>query len=212
MQFKIFDLGLVDFEKAYQTQKEIFENVRSGIFASALILCRHYPVITLGRSADRRNILACESVLLDKGIKIYEIDRGGDVTYHGPGQLILYPILNLNFYKKDLHLALRNLESIVIRTLVEFGVTANRLTGSTGVWLGNKKIASIGIAVKNWITYHGAAINIKNNDLDNFSLIRPCGMDIMMTSLESFLGKEVKFSDVKKNITRRWEDGQSYFA
>lgn len=207
MRFEIFDLGLVNFEEAYLAQKKIFENVKAGKLDSALIFCRHYPVITLGRSSDRKNILAREEELQRKGIKILQIDRGGDVTYHGPGQLILYPILDLKFFKKDLHFALRNLETMVIDALGDLGVTANRLPGATGVWLGSKKIASIGIAVKNWITYHGVAINIKSSDLDNFSLIRPCGMDIMMTSLESSLGRQIEFDCVKKIIKGRWKNG-----
>lgn len=204
MKFKVFDLGLVDFEKAYLTQKEIFEEVKKGIIDSALIFCRHHPVITLGRSAKRENILASKEMLMNEGIRILGTDRGGDVTYHGPGQLVVYPILDLSRTKKDLHLALRNLEEMVIRMLSSFGVRADRKAQATGVWIGDKKIASIGIAVKNWITYHGVAINIKDDDLRNFSLIRPCGMDIIMTSLESFFGRQVDFGEVKKIITGGW--------
>lgn len=204
MQLKVFDLGLVDFENARLAQKQAFEEVKKGLIDSALIFCRHHPVITLGRSAKRENILASEKILMNEGIKILETDRGGDVTYHGPGQLVVYPILDLSRTKRDLHLALRNLEEMVIRMLGSFGISADRKAQATGVWLGERKIASIGIAVKNWITYHGVAINIKNDDLHNFSLIRPCGMDIMMTSLESFLGRQVGFEEVKKIITGGW--------
>lgn len=207
MQFKVFDLGLIEFEKASLFQKQIFEEVKKGAFASALIACRHYPVITLGRLAKRENILASDEMLSDRGIKIFKTDRGGDVTYHGPGQLVVYPILNLNLTKKDLHFALRNMEDVVIDTLAEFGVYADRKVNATGVWLGEKKIASIGIAVKNWITYHGVAINIRSDDLKSFSLIRPCGMDIMMTSLECSLGRKIDFSQVINIIAGRWKNG-----
>lgn len=212
MQFSLFDLGLIDFKKALEVQKRIFRDVKSGSLSSALILCRHYPVITLGRSADRKNILAPVSILKDLGLEVYEVDRGGDVTYHGPGQFVLYPVLNLTYFKKDLHKVLRNLETMVLGVLEEFGVIGTRIDGLTGVWVGDKKIASIGIAVKNWITYHGVAINIKKGDMNNFSLIRPCGMDIMMTSLESFLGRKVDFSQVKQIVVRRWGNGQCNLA
>jgi lipoate-protein ligase B len=135
---------------------------------------------------------------------MYEIERGGDVTYHGPGQLMFYPILNLNYFKKDIHWFLRSLEKIAIDLLGEFGILANRVSGSTGVWLGNKKIASVGIAVKNWISYHGIAINIKRNDLENFSLIRPCGMDVKMTSLESQLHRDVQIDTIKAILINKF--------
>lgn len=212
MGLKIFDLGLTEFKKAWQFQKKIFAQIRGGLFKSALILCRHYPVITLGRQAKRQNILISDEELKNKGITLYEVERAGDVTYHGPGQLMVYPIFNLNYFKKDIRLFLRNLEAIAIRMLEELGIAAERKTNLTGVWCGDKKISSIGISIKNWITYHGLAINIKGNDLANFSLIRPCGMDIMMTSAESVLGKDINIDEIKETVIRRWENDQSYFA
>ena len=212
MQFKVFDLGLVDFKKAWDFQKEVFFQVKNDRFKSALILCQHYPVITLGRSATRKNILAQEAELKNKGIKVYEIERGGDVTYHGPGQLTAYPIFNLNYLKKDIHWFLRYLEDIIIGCLSDLGTRAHRLPGLTGVWVNKRKIASIGIAIKNWITFHGFTINIKKEDLTNFSLIRPCGMDIMVTSLESVLGSEIRVTQLKEILTRRLKNDQSAFA
>lgn len=197
MQFRFFDLGLVEFKQAWDFQKEIFAKVKNNEFNAGLICCQHYPVITLGRSANRSHILINQNELTAKGISIYEIERGGDVTYHGPGQLVIYPILNLNYFKKDIDLFLRNLEGIVITLLAKFAIIAKRYRGLTGVWVERKKIASIGIAIKHWITFHGLAINIKNDDLENFSLIRPCGMDIMMTSMETVLNKEVSINSVK---------------
>ena len=212
MELKIFDLGLVDFKKAWDFQKEKFNEVKDGRIPNAAIFCRHNPVITLGRQANPKNILISKAKLHKKGIEVYEIERGGDVTYHGPGQLMIYPVINLTLVKRDIHLFLRNLEKIAIETFAGLGVLTQRASGLTGVWLGNKKIASIGIAIKNWITYHGIALNIKQDDLENFSLIRPCGMDIMMTSLEASIEKEVEFSEVKEILTRRLQNDKSCFA
>jgi lipoyl(octanoyl) transferase len=200
---KLFDLGLVDYQKGYDAQREIFLSVKEGKFNSALLLCRHNPVITLGRAADKQNILAEEAVLRQKNIKVYEIDRGGDVTYHGPGQLIVYPIFNLQFFVKDIHKFLRMLENAVLGFLGDFGVKAKTHTGKTGVWIGDKKIASIGISIRNWITFHGISINIKQDDLANFRLIRPCGLDVEMTSLETVLGKRINLEDIKEAV--EWE-------
>lgn len=211
----VFDLGLLDFHSAVLFQKAIFAKVKSGALKSALIVCRHKPVITLGRLAKRENILAGETELRLKGIEVYQAERGGDVTYHGPGQLTAYPIINLNYFKKDIHLFLRKLENIVIDWLSDFGITAVRYDGLTGVWLGKQKIASIGIAVKNWITFHGVTINIKKDDLDNFGLIRPCGMNIEMVPLEGVIGREVDIDKLKENLIYKFKeafDDQSCLA
>lgn len=209
MEHRFFDLGLVDYKSAWDFQKEIHSRVKNNELKAAAILCQHYSVITAARNTDRKHILASQEDLKAKKIEIYEIERGGDVTYHGPGQLMIYPIVNLNYFKKDIYLFLRNLEKITIDILKEFGIFGERLPGATGVWVEGKKIASIGIAVKNWITFHGLAINIKHNDLDNFSLIRPCGMDIMMTSMESVLNKEISIEEVKETLTRSWQNDES---
>lgn len=206
MEFEIFDLGLVDFKEFLEFQKGVFGYVKSGSFKSALVLCRHLPVITLGRQALMENIRVSEAELKSKGIQIYSIERGGDVTYHGPGQITVYPIFDLARLKKDVHLFLRQLEQVVIDFLSDFGVKGIRFSGLTGVWVGKEKIASIGIAIRNWITFHGLSINIKKDDLDNFRLIRPCGMDIEMTSLETVLGREIYSAAVKDILIRRFED------
>lgn len=191
MEFRIFDLGLVSFKKAWEFQKQVFEKAKNNYFNAALILCRHHPVITLGRQSKRENIRVTLSEIEKRGIQFYEIERGGDVTYHGPGQLIAYPVFNLNYFKKDIHLFLRQLEESAIDFLSGFGIKGDRHKGSTGVWIDKKKVASIGIAIRNWITFHGMSINIKNDDLDNFRLIKPCGMDIEMTSVETILGNNI---------------------
>jgi len=200
MRYKIFDLGLIDYNKALDLQNEVFESVAKGELDSALILCRHYPVITLGRSAKEGNILVDVSLLKKKNIPLYKVRRGGDVTYHGPGQLMVYPVVNLDYFRKDIHWFLNELEGLAIRVLGRFGIGAHRIDGKAGVWVDDKKIASIGVAIKHWISFHGLSINIKMEDLDNFTLIKPCGMDIMMTSMETVLGEEVAIDKVKEYL------------
>lgn len=192
MDFKIFNLGLIKFESAWKLQKELLSQVAAGTLPGALILCRHHPVITLGRLAGEENILVPPEVLKARGIEVRGIERGGDVTYHGPGQLVAYPIFNLNLLGRDLHLFLRQLEEAALEFLSAFGLYASRLSGKTGVWIGTEKIVSVGISVKNWVSFHGLSINIKAKDLENFSLIRPCGLDIKMTALETVLGRGVQ--------------------
>lgn len=200
MNFEIIDLGLIDYYRAWQKQKEIFTQVKNRQIPSALILCQHYPVITLGRLANKKNILVSEQELKNKGIAIQEIERGGDVTYHGPGQLTAYPIFNLNYFKKDIHWFLRAIEEVMINLLSDFGIRGTRFEGFTGVWINQQKIASIGIAIKSWITFHGLSLNVKKNDLANFQLIRPCGMDVEMTSLENVLCQEIEISSLKDKL------------
>lgn len=197
MDFTIFDLGLADFARAADFQKEIFNRVKSGSCESALIVCRHKPVITLGRRARRSNIIVAEEQLREKAVAVCAIERGGDVTYHGPGQLTAYPVFNLALLKKDIHFFLRRLEDVGIAFLKDFSIAGYRLCGLTGVWAGKAKVCSIGIAIKSWITFHGLSINIKKDDLSNFSLIRPCGMDIAMTSLETLAGREIDMENAK---------------
>lgn len=204
--YPIFDLGLIDYKSALRYQKEMFSEAKNGTFKSALIICRHFPVITLGRRADKNNILAGGIELVKRGISVYKIERGGDVTYHGPGQLIIYLIFNLNFFKKDIHWFLRQIESVIISVLSDFGVDSTRRQEYTGVWVKSKKIASIGIAIRNWITFHGVSLNIAANDLENFKVIRPCGMDIEMTSLETAVGNEINIDAVKEKITSKFSN------
>ena len=200
MQFETIDLGLIDYKDAWDKQKQVFASVKNDEKGAVLILCRHNPVITIGRSGSKTNILAQPEDLNKKGIRVFEAERGGDVTYHGPGQLTAYPVFNLKFLKKDIHWFLRELEQIVIDLLSEFGIEAVRRPGLTGAWIVNKKIASIGIAIKNWITFHGLSININKKDAANFQLLRPCGMDIKMVTLEEALGNNINIDDIKHKL------------
>lgn len=206
MEFRILELGLIDFQEAEAIQKKNLLDVKNGLAQSVLIVCRHYPVITMGRQADKKHILTTKEELKKRGIRVYNADRGGDVTYHGPGQITLYPIFNLNNFKKDIYFFLRCLEDSAISFLLDFQVKAQTLPGLTGVWVNKDKIASLGIAVRNWITSHGISINIKKDDLCNFQLIKPCGMDINMTSLERVLGINIEINDIKEKVVRRFKE------
>jgi len=195
-----YDLGQIEYLRAWDFQKHMHGKVSSGELEYALITCRHLPVITLGRQARKENILASDKELLSAGIAVHAVQRGGDVTYHGPGQLTLYPVLNLAYFRKDLRWYLRTLEEMVMDFLSGFGVAAERHEGRTGVWVGQCKIASIGVAVSKWISFHGVSINIKAEDLAGYGLIRPCGMDIRMTSLESQIKRDVGFDCVHERL------------
>jgi len=187
MRFRFFDWGEIEYRAALLKQKEVFEQVRSGLLDAGLVFCRHLPVITLGRSAKPGNILVPESRLKEEGVSVCPSERGGDVTYHGPGQLTAYPIFRLDCFKKDLHLFLRRLEETVILAVSALGVKAQRRSGLTGVWIGEKKLSSIGISVRDWVSFHGLSLNVRRDDLQNFGLIRPCGMDIQVTALDAEL-------------------------
>jgi lipoate-protein ligase B len=202
-EIHIRDLGSVSYATAYETQKDLVRQVLSGEAGSTIILCEHLPVITCSRRAHRGNILATKEQLEEHGVEVCFADRGGDVTFHGPGQLVLYPIIDLRHHGKDLHLYLRTLENALIRVLRDtFSLNAYRLEGFTGVWVGPYKVGSIGIGVKNWVTYHGMSINVKT-DAKFFKLVRSCGLDVPMASLSSFFRDElISMKKVKEAITK----------
>jgi lipoyl(octanoyl) transferase len=200
MKFKLFDLGKIEFKEAWLLQKWIFQEIKSGVLDAALLVCRHEPVITLGRLAAKSSVLVPKDELEKRGIPVYSIERGGDATYHGPGQLTAYPIFNLNCFKRDIHFFLRQLEEVVIALNKDLHIKSYRRPGFTGVWTDVGKIASVGIAVKNWITFHGVSLNIKAEDLENFLLIRPCGMNIPMTSLETVSARKFEVDEVKEKL------------
>lgn len=197
---RVLNLGLVGFEKAYDLQKELHKFRRERRIDDFLILLEHKPVVTIGRRGRKDNILVSEEFLQSKEIRVFEIDRGGDVTLHCPGQLVGYPVLDLRFHGKNIHRYLRNLEEVIIRLLRLYGVDSRRIENNTGVWVGEKKVASIGIGVKGWVTFHGFAINI-NSDLSYFSFIRPCGFEgRTVTSLGEILGREVEPAGVRHHL------------
>ncbi len=205
MIYRLLELGLTDYDKAYAMQHNIVSALKNGKGNNTLLLLEHYPVFTIGRSGSIGNLLCDEELLDERGIKLRRVDRGGDITFHGEGQLVIYPIFNLCEHKRDLHKYLRTLEDAIIKLLLGYGINGERAKGLTGVWVGNKKIASIGIGVKNWISYHGIALNV-NVDLDFFSLIRPCGLgNIAMTSLKELLGKNIPMQEIKNRAINVFE-------
>ena len=192
------DLGLIEYRKAYALQKEAGDEVIAG-GPERIFFCEHPAVFTLGRLADERYILTPREELKRRGISVLSIDRGGEVTLHAPGQMVVYPILDLKRRGKDLHEYLRRLEGAVIEFLKSYDVAAARNPGKTGVWVGRKKIASIGVGVKKWISSHGLAVNI-NTDLGLFSLIKPCGLDVDMTSLADIKGQAMDFAIARQRF------------
>lgn len=202
----LVDLGLTDYKRAYQFQKEAVRNRQFQEINDTLILTEHNPVFTIGRTGSRTNILVENNVLEAYKICIYEVDRGGDITYHGPGQIVVYPILDLKEYKKDIHFYLRNLELVIINFLDKYGIKGKRRNNSTGVWVDQEKIASIGIGVSKWISYHGFSINI-SPELEYFSMINPCGLvGQKVTSLSKILDKPVSTQEIKNALIRNFEE------
>ncbi len=195
-KLNIVKLGITDYNQAHELQKRLMREHNEGKGTDTLLLLQHNPVITIGRSGGKNNILVSEAALAKAGIQVCEIERGGDVTYHGPGQLTGYPIIDLRGFKKDAHWYLRQLEEVVIRVLAEYGIVGERVDDYTGVWVGNEKIAAIGVAIRRWITYHGFAFNV-HPDLSHFGMITPCGItDKGITSLEKLLGYRVDINEV----------------
>ena len=180
-------LGLTDYRQALDLQTKVCELKKRGFREDVLILLEHPPTITLGRNADRDHLLASDDVLKARGVSLFAVDRGGDVTFHGPGQLVGYPILQLERTERDVHRLMRNLEESLIRLLSSYGVKAGREEHLTGVWTPKGKIAALGIHISRWITRHGFALNV-NTDLSYYSMIVPCGiLGKPVTSMESLL-------------------------
>ena len=183
------DLGRVPYAEGLALQRRLAEQRIAGTIGDTLLLLEHPPVVTLGRGARETSTPISPDDLRRRGIEVFEIERGGDVTYHGPGQLVGYPILDLQALKPDLHWYLRQLEEALIAALGSFGIAAGRNTGYTGVWTGGRKIASIGIHVRQWVTWHGFALNV-TTDLSPFDLIVPCGIpNVVMTSVARETGR-----------------------
>lgn len=197
---RICDLGCLDYQDAYRRQKQAVAEVAAGA-QPVIFLCEHPAVLTLGRLADRRYILASADELQRRGIEVVDIDRGGEVTLHAPGQLVVYPILNLKEFGQNLRLYLQQLEQVAIDFLKEFDILADRISGRTGAWVGDKKIASIGVGVRKWVSFHGLAVNV-NTDLDLFRLIQPCGLDVMMTSAAAIRKQTIDMLKAKQTMAK----------
>ena len=196
----IISLGIEPYKKIWDFQHQLHKLRVDGKIDDVFILLEHSNVYTLGKVANRDHLLVSPQKLTEEKIDLFEIDRGGDITYHGPGQIVGYPIIKLDDLYQDIHRYLRELEEVIIQTLKSYGVRGERHPKFTGVWVGNEKIAAIGIKVSRWVTMHGFAFNI-NTDLNYFGKIIPCGIsDKGVTSLEKILGQKQSIEEVKKNL------------
>ena len=206
--FKIFDysdLGFIDYKEAWDLQKSIFNKRLSGEIPDTFFMLEHPHTYTLGKVAEKENLISNDDQLKELGISVYEIDRGGDITYHGPGQIVGYPIINLKDWKEDTHEYLRGLEEIMIQSCSHYGISSERNSKYTGVWIGNRKIAAIGIKVSRWITMHGFAFNV-NTDLNYFGGIIPCGIkDKDVSSLQKELNRQLDIQEVKEVLLQNFK-------
>lgn len=211
----IVDVGLIGYAEAWELQKRLVTARKNLAIGDALLLCEHPHVITLGRNGKREHLLASEQVLRQKGVEFHSSDRGGDITYHGPGQLVGYPILNLAAIRKDVVWYVRMLEEVMIRATTEFGITAERVAGKTGTWVRGtndpnvpgateEKLGAIGVHISRWVTSHGFAYNV-STDLRYFDLIVPCGITgRKATSLEKILERAVARQEAVRPVVRHF--------
>lgn len=202
----IYELGTVPYEKALEYQENLLAKRIAEEIQDSLILLEHPPTITTGRKGNTENLLVREEYLKKHGISFVHTSRGGDITFHGPGQIVGYPILNLKNHGMDIRRHLRSIEEVIIQTLDDFEIEGRRIDRVTGVWVKRSKIASIGIAIRKWVTYHGFALNVSTN-LDYFELILSCGItDVRITSIGSWLGneEEVKMDDVTRSVIKNF--------
>ncbi len=201
MQLAVTNIGCTRYGEAWDLQKKIFDLRHYGLMTDVLLYTEHEHVYTIGKGGDDNHLLATEKELKETGVEVFHIDRGGDITYHGPGQVVGYPILALNDHKADIHWYLRSLEESIILALEEFDIEASREEGMTGVWVNGEKIAAIGVKVSHWVTMHGFALNV-NTDLTKFDRIIPCGIFHKgVTSMQRILGRGVPLEEVHAALT-----------
>jgi len=201
-RIEVRQLGLIPYADALALQRSLVEDRRAGRVGDLLLFAEHPHVLTLGVRGDggRSHILATGDALARRGIEVHEAGRGGDITYHGPGQIVGYPIVDLKPDRCDVHRYVRDLEDVLIRTGADYGIDAGRVEGLTGVWVGREKLAAIGVRISRWITSHGFALNVSTN-LDYFNLIIPCGIpDRGVTSLERLLGRPIDSLEVQDRL------------
>ncbi len=201
----VVNLGRTKYADAWELQKKFWELRHTGAVGDLLILTEHEHVYTVGKGGDDNHLLASLDELKIDGTDVFRIDRGGDITYHGPGQIVCYPILDLNNYTPDIHLYLRNLEEVMIQTLAPYGIEAHREPEFTGVWVGNEKIGALGVKVSKWITMHGLALNV-NTNLAKFDRIIPCGIFHKgVTSMRKILGRDIDLFEVESRLVDSFE-------
>lgn len=200
MPCAVCQLGLIEYSDAYHLQRRLALQRMEGRISDMLLLLEHPPTITVGKSSKLENLLVSKERLAEKGVSLFFADRGGDVTYHGPGQLIAYPIIDLRRRGKDIRRYVHDLEEVIMRTLDDFCIKAHRDETYVGVWVGERKIAAIGINVKRWVTTHGFALNLRPNG-EYFSLIKPCGIpDKGVTSISEVLCQDVPMEAVMQRV------------
>lgn len=195
---EVHDLGRLAYAAAWELQQERAAQRKLGAIADQLLIVEHPPVLTMGRNGDMKHVLASPEILERAGIALHHINRGGDVTYHGPGQIVGYPILDLREWKRDVVAYVRELEQVIIEALAEFGFAAGRLAGKTGVWIDGRKIAAIGVHISRWVTTHGFALNV-DTDLSHFQYIVPCGLSEPVTSMRA-LGSPATRAEVVSRL------------
>jgi lipoic acid synthetase len=196
----VLKLGLMEYQEAYKLQRTLHRQRVEGKISDVLLLLEHPPTITVGKSGTLDNVLIAGERLAQQGISLFFIDRGGDVTYHGPGQLVGYPIVDLRQRGKDLHCYVNNLEEVILRTLKDFSIDADRDECHPGVWANKEEIAAIGLSLRNWVSMHGFALNI-NIDLEHFSFINPCGFsDRRATSMSKILGSQIPMQEATNSL------------
>ncbi|MDA3861461.1 MAG: lipoyl(octanoyl) transferase LipB [Melioribacteraceae bacterium] len=202
---KYSDLGLIDYQKAWDLQHSLFEKRRANTIDDTLLLLEHPHTYTFGKSADKSNLLFDDEELKKREISLFDIDRGGDITYHGPGQIVGYAIIDLKIWEQDTHKYLRALEEVIIQTLAEYGIVSGRIENHTGVWVEDKKICALGIKVSRWISMHGFALNI-NTDMNLFNGIIPCGIENKgVVSLKEIIGENIPIEKVKTIIVEKFK-------
>jgi len=202
----VYRLGLVGYREAYHLQRKLLRQRFDGEIKDTILLLEHLPTITIGKSGKLENVLVSQAQLAREGISLFFTDRGGDVTYHGPGQLVAYPIIDLRQRDRDVHKYVHDLEEVVIRTLNDFSIEAHRDDSHAGVWVEDEEIAAIGLSIKRWITMHGIALNV-NPKLEHFSLINPCGFsDRRATSISKLLSQDVPMEEVMHRLIARFSD------
>lgn len=198
--------GLVDYAEALEIQRDRVTQRKAGAIPDTLILLEHPHVYTLGRNGREENVLVTPEFLASRGAQVFHTDRGGDVTYHGPGQLVGYPILDLTKHRRDISWYMRSIEDALIRTARDYGIGAERSDGCTGVWVGNDKLAAMGVHLSRWVTSHGFALNV-NTDLRYFEWIVPCGLQCKgVTSLEKLLGHPVRMEEVSEHVAKHFSE------
>jgi lipoyl(octanoyl) transferase len=202
MQCAVEQLGCVEYSAGLALQRDRVAARKAGAIPDTLLLLEHPHVYTLGRNARRENVLVSTSFLRERGASVFETDRGGDVTYHGPGQLVGYPIIDLTQHRRDIAWYMRSLEEVFIRVAAEYRVAAGRLPGSAGVWVDNAKLVAVGVHISRWVTSHGFAFNV-NTELSFFHWIVPCGLPGRdVTSLERLLGHPVDLQEVSGKVIK----------